>query len=86
MIFSHWIGKFSNPLLLESFKVELMPVQENQVHSGQWAETLVWLVQFMLTKLVATCEFVTLAPELTHASQTWLGLVAKLLSNYLLTS
>ncbi len=32
----------SNPSLSESLKEEAMPNQENQVHSVEWAETLVW--------------------------------------------
>lgn len=42
-----------------------MPDQENQVHSREWAESGPRLVQVMLTKLVATSRFVTVAPELT---------------------
>lgn len=33
--------KMCNPLPLESLQVEAMPDQE-QVHSGKWADSLVW--------------------------------------------
>ncbi len=33
----------SNPLPWESLKVELMPDQEDQVHSVNWVESLIWV-------------------------------------------
>lgn len=53
-ISSDWWGIISNPLLLESLKVEAMSDQEDQDHSGEWARSLVWVQTTLVGQLVQT--------------------------------